>query len=249
MLVDSISYCVTDYNILTNYSFKFTKKKDGYYSVFDRGIGADRYQSNLKFYGTLEKMESLKSYIKSIRETNYFVFETELGEQFFGSDIDYTGSQNALILKFGDTLQKTWKGYSLELLLEIVEPSFTGSATLPDLKYSEHSFNANANYTRNFNINYKLETSDETTYTDNLTDTGHFNGTFYFNDSQMRNLRRFYASNRGAAFYINSISGVIYPFGKRRNIVFPARVKMIGMKEKYVSPNRWKTIIKLAEDN
>jgi len=54
------------------------------------------------------------------------------------------------------------------------------------------------------------------TYADHLADAGKFEGMLTFSTEDMRNMRAYLRTVRGASFTVSGIAGVKYPWGPRR---------------------------------
>jgi hypothetical protein len=130
-------------------------------------------------------------------------------------------------------------------------PSFTfvGSATLPKLKKLSFGMDADADRT----VEKRFSYYGYGFYADPRSDAGVFTGEFVFNDSDMRDLRRFQATQRGTKFSLASgvISGVPYPFGYTRHTAtggYPYYSKILKIEdESFYSVGWWKCKITLAE--
>lgn len=246
MLINSIDYKIKEYDILTNYSFKLKEIGNGKFILSDRGAACDYYISTITMHSTKDILDSLQVYLELQRSTSdtITVNFSSSGEKPFGASIDYSGAYSVYVLDIGKVLQKTFKGYSLTISLQLITPIFLGSATLPDLKYSSFKFDANAEYTKITNTSY----TNDALPIENNCDYGTFKGTFYFNDSNMANLERYVADKRGLPFYLNDISGLEYIFSKRKKIKFPVRVRILELDYKYKSPDRWECKLELIEE-
>jgi hypothetical protein len=80
-------------------------------------------------------------------------------------------------------------------------------------------------------------------FEDRRSDAGTFSGDFIFTQNEMANLRQFYATQRGTAFSLTAISGVLYPFGKIRHTAtggYPYVVKILKIEdEKMWGVSHW----------
>lgn len=244
MNINGIDYYIKDFEVLTDLSFQYQKLDNGHRSVTDRGTSGDYYGSRITIYDTLETLDTLLDYFRDqrIAETISITFEST--EQIFGADIDYTNPLGVTIIDDSGTSQSTWKGFETSINMQLPVKTFLGPAEFPTLNYSSHTFEPLAENTRNVRFHY-----DTTAYIfDSNSDSGIFTGEFFFTDLEMRKLRRFHATNRGAPFYINDIPGLDYMFGRKRNLIFPVHVKLLSVKERYDGPNRWACKIRLVEE-
>jgi hypothetical protein len=85
-------------------------------------------------------------------------------------------------------------------------------------------------------------------YADFSSDSGTFVGQFNFSADEMANVRRFAATNRGAAFTLPAIAGVLFPFGPRRGAgPFSVKLKLIE-EEAMWGVSRWVCKLTFVED-
>jgi len=246
MIIDSVTYYITEAQVDTNLSFKFEITPNGKYSAKNRGISSDVYRTKISMYDSKSTLETLTDYFETLRALGSTVvpIEFETGEEVFGADIDYTGAISCILLNESPIYQRELNSYSLEFELELYSPAFTGTPVMPDLQYTEPNWTATAEKTKDVVLSY-----DGAIFINNMdSDHGIFRGKFYFTDDEMANLRRYHSSLRGEPFYIYDISGLEYLFGKKRDVIFPVRVRMVEVSERLENPGRWGCNITLVEE-
>lgn len=226
-------------------ALKWVQASDGNYYASDRGLSSDQYGSEIQIAGKEDVIDNFITQYNNNRGS--FVINLSnfnLGEHIFGEDIDYSHSPYLRAnMELSDKVQKSWKGFTLPIKLNLIDKFFTGSSSLPDLKTLSIGYSANTKYRINIMDSY----TGSFTYQDDESENGIFTGIFIFSNSGMKSLRRFYSTQRGSSFTLTEISGVTYPFGVNRG-TFPFGVKIIEMKDQgQISPNLWKARLKLAE--
>lgn len=232
---------------LTSLALQWRELADGNWIATDRGAAADTYDSRIQLYGTETVINEFikEMYDNRAAASNVFAMGSFADDELiFGADVDHTGSISGTVLEIGDRAQRTWKGFAVQATIRALSPSFVGSATLPSLTSLEHGFEGDS--TRPIN---KSDTYDGTmSYADRRSDAGFFTGTFLFTLAEMRNLRRYLTTQRGATISIASISGVTYPFGTVRASGYPYSVKVLQWEDLGVrGVGRWRMRLKLAE--
>lgn len=245
----------TDYNVNilpdfrpeTRLAIKWHQASDGNYFAIDRTAAEDKYLSTIRVYGTKAVIDALIDEIQANRATDSHVIALSgfnATEQLFGMDIDYTGSINSTVLEIQPISQNTLRGFSVSMTLSALSPSFTGSPSLPTFKRLDVGFKSDSSWTFIKHKSYE----NNFTYQDKLADAGEFEGTFLFDDDEMKALRRYIATQRGASISISDVSGVDELFASRRGGTYPYSVKVIDWQDlgRY-TVNRWKMRIKFAE--
>lgn len=229
---------ITPFTLLVKPDFKpktipaleWVECADDNYKAVDRGASQDVYQSSFRVYKAETAINTFIEEVEANRAAGNH--QITLGsfsstEHIFGADVDYSGSITATVLEIEDRAQKTWKGYAVKVRVQAISPSFTGSATLPAFEHLEVGYVGDSSVPVN-----KMDTYDGTfSYLDRGTGAGYFTGTFSFSDANMKNLRRYLASQRGSSFSLTGINGVAYPFGKRRDSGYPYTVKCIDWED------------------
>jgi len=244
MILNSVTYYIKNFDPLTDYSFTFDKLQNGHYSVVDRGESADVYRARITVYDNKDTLDNLNDYINSLRESDTVPVTFDTTEQVFGADVDYSAGYGVSIVSATGVPQKSFKGFEYSFTIEVQNPTLTGVDTFPELNHSEHDFEPEYVNTRSINYGYDGTIG----LNDNNADHGIFKGTFYFNDIDMRNLRKYHRTKRGTSFYLNELPGFEYIFGRKRNITFPAHVRLLDFKESYDTVNRWKCKLRLVEE-
>jgi hypothetical protein len=236
-----------DFKSVTLPALEWVEVSDGNYKAVDRGASQDVYQASFRIYKTEAAVNTFIDEIEAnrIAGSNEITLSTFAStEHIFGADVDYSGNITATVLEIKDRKQSSWKGFSVQVKVQAISPSFTGSATFPDLEYLEVGYVGDSSVPIN-----KMDTYDGTfAYADRDAGAGMFTGTFTLSDTNMKNLRRYLASQRGAAFNLTGINGVTYPFGIRRSSGYPYSVKCVdwedlGMRDVH----NWRVKLVLAE--
>jgi len=203
----------------TEYSFSFLEVSNGDFKPIDRGASEDVYESTIELKGLLSDTGTYKgiqqflSEIKANRTIDSNVItlsEINDGEHFFGEDVNYASGVSCTVLKISEISQPQFNTYSLKVTLRLLSPTFVGTSTFPDLAILSPDFKTEDKWSINKQDSY----TGTFTYVEKDTDQGFFEGTFLFTRLEMRRLRRFVATNRGASFSLSGIDGVTYPFGE-----------------------------------
>lgn len=199
----------------TRLALTWTEASDGTYIATDRGFASDTYDTDIKVYGYLSDINNLVDAIQQNRAANSNVITLSWlhsDEHIFGEDVDHTTNINAVVLDYGVITQGSWGGFGVALKLRALSPALIGTSSLPTLKYLSYGYIADSSVTVN-----KYDTYGGTyAYADRLADAGRFEGVFTFSIVDMRNLRAYLRSTRGASFTVTDIAGVKYPWGPRR---------------------------------
>jgi hypothetical protein len=236
----------TDFRISTGLAIRWFQLSDGNWTFTDRGATVDTYETQMRLYGIKGPIEQFISEIEANRAAGSNQINISLcseNEKVFGADVVY----NSITATVLDTLvaeQNRLKSWSVQISLRAIAPTFTGTATFPTLKY--------------LNVGYKGSVEDWTirkvntyngvySYQDHLADSGVFEGTFQFTDTELRNLRRYMAVNRGATVTISEICGVTNPFGVTRP-GYPINVKILDLTgEEQRGIGNWYATLRLGE--
>lgn len=237
------------FEVETTIALNWIQVSNGNWYASDRGSSCDTYETVIKTYGKEPVINTLLEQFELNRlSDNHVILLSNFNsaEKIFGADIDYSGTLSCTILNNPEKNQNTWKGFGLDLrlrLLNLSEESFIGSSSFPSLKYLDIGYTGISKT----NVNKYDTYTGSFSYADDETNTGIFEGTFLLSDTEMKNFRRFAATQRGSSFSLTGINGVTYPFGPNRG-TYPLTVKMIEWKD--LGPTRlnmWKLKIKLVE--
>lgn len=215
-----------DFKPETAIALQWKEMDSGLWRATDRGAGSDVYEAHVTLWGLESVINNFVEQIDANRaaasnEVTLDYFAT--GEKIFGADVDVSGSVTATIMP-GMRKQKNWKGWTVQATIRALSPSFVGSVTLPSLDKLEfaHPFSDAENTI------LKSDSYDGTmSYIDRDADAGIFEGIFMFSDTDMKNLRRYIASQRGGNFTLSDIAGIDYPFGIKRQSGYPYTAKLI----------------------
>lgn len=221
------------FDVNTIWDLEWFDVSNGNYHAVDRGASGDYYAASLVTYGTESYVNNIITQLESNRQEDGILYMSGFAdnERIFGEDVDHSIPISGYVIAYGKRNQNSFKGYSFSLELRALDPSFTGSASLPDWTNAcvSHSPGIKADSSWSVN-NYDTYHSDFYSY-DKSTDYGLFKAVFRFSLTELRNLRRWYATNRDTSFSITSLAGVTYMFGPREG-TGPWNVKLIDIKEK-----------------
>jgi|GEM_PF-2773672 hypothetical protein len=236
----------------TVYALQWIQGANGTWYCVDRGSAADVYDVEISLYKDETTINNFINQIQANRESypatgaNILqLSEFNVQECIFGADIDYSGTINATAF-MERRIQGSWKGFGISLRLSALSPGFVGvTGVLPTLRFLDVGYDADANYTIN-----KLAAYDTTEYyQDHAADDGSFTGVYTFDPNEMIALRRFVATNRGAAFTTPSIIGVAAPWGRMEatSTVNMTYFEDMGMSNFVNGLPRWRAKITLSQ--
>jgi len=236
-----------DFKPITIPALEWVECADDNFKAVDRGASQDVYQSSFRIYKSEADINTFIEEIEANRAADNH--QVTLGsfsstEHIFGEDVDHSGNITATVLEITDRKQESWKGYSVKVKVQAISPSFTGSASFPSLTYLEIGYVGDSSVPVN-----KVDSYDGTfSYSDRGTGAGTFTGTFVFGVTDMRNCRRYLATQRGSSFSLTGINGVTYPFGIRRSSGYPYTVKCVDWEDLGMRDvGRWRMKLVLAE--
>jgi hypothetical protein len=236
-----------EYKPVTSLAIKWRQALNGNWKGTDRGSSADIYEAEIQLYGKESVIDNFIDEIQANRAADSHVLTLSSfadTEYIFGEDVDHSGSISATIVKFGSRKQATWKGWALDLKLRAISPSFTGSATFPTLEYLDVGPDADRNWTVNKFDSYIGTFS----YQDHNRDSGIFNGVFLLSASDMRDMRRYIATQRTGDFLLTDDFGFGDPFGSRSSGAYPYNCKLIEWEDLGLWGVQWRKIrLKFAE--
>jgi hypothetical protein len=217
---------------------------------------ADQYAcENIRLYGVESVINTFVNNLE-LNRTTVNMYQNILHltgfnatEKIFGADTNYSDNTGAVyVTAFVDRREQgSLKGWGLPLIMKRVGTppyTFIGDEQLPTLRHVDIGVDADADRTI-----LKQDTYNSIFYyADPASDAGLFSGTFNFSDAEMANLRRFAATQRGAAFTLPAIAGITYPFGSRRGAgPFSVKLKTIE-DEAMFGVSRWACKITFVED-
>lgn len=242
---------------VTKLAIKFHDLENGDYYSIDRGAAEDVYETELTVYGTETSVNDVIDAIEANRLATttpnelYFYNLSESGEKLFGADVDNTQTVDTYADAFKVNIstvnlraQNTWKGWSVSFMARCLSPTFTGAATFPVL-CPLPGMRADSEYT----INRMWAYTGENFIADQYSDYGIWSGTFKTEYANMRDLRRFVATQRGVEFSLAStkLVGVTNLFG-RRSSGYPYNVRILELDDYgNTSPDWWSGKITIAE--
>jgi len=220
------------------------------YVPIDRGFKSDYYSTNIVIHGTKEEVDSFLLFVENARSQLVRTFFLDLtSEPIFGENVDYSQFIEASISEIGKRINVAKDVYEVNVTFVAVTDSLTFNT------YTGEPFTAlcveygTEEYTENGTKFLTAYNTSEHFITDDFNDISFFTGTFSVNDTQMGNIRNFYRNVRGDSFVLTQdmLSGVQYPFGPSQG-GYPFNVKIIELKEVYISCNRYSVNITLVKD-
>lgn len=239
-----------EFRPVTTLALTWAQASSGQWNATDRGTSSDKYEATgIRLYGNESLTNAFITAIEANRTTsgtypNQIILSGfNSTEQIFGADIDYSGYIYATAW-LDRREQGSLKGWGQSLRMQALLPlSFVGTSALPSLRSVAIGVDADADRSI-----LKQDAYNSTIfYCDFGRDAGEFSGTLNLSASDMKNLRRFAATNRGGAFTLPTISGIQYPFGVRRGAgPFQAKLKSIS-DETMWGVSRWTCKINFVE--
>lgn len=221
-----------NYTVDTKRAMKWFQCEDGNWYAVDRGANSDIYEAQIDVYDNETNINNYLDEIKNMRDTQEHLIIMSgfaLDERIFGEDIDYSDPISGIIMDIGDRKQRSFKGFSTSFTLRALSPAFSGVASLPNfantcLEYSYSNIRDYA-YTR-------YDTYYGDMYVTNRNNSSSiFRGTFNLSNDDLRDLRRWYATNRDTSFSISDLNGIDYMFGPEEG-TYNHQVKILKIKEK-----------------
>lgn len=217
----------------TTLALKWAQLASNNWVATDRGAAADIYQAQLTVYGLEPTINELLTTLYNNRviatgSPNLLVLsDFASNEKIFGQDIDYTTSVNTTIINFGDRLQKSYHGFSISLTLQLINPSFTGSAGTITFQHIDIGYKADSTIELNKFDSYNGAFS----YLDHRSDTGIIEATATIKNTDHITFRRSLATQRGSAITTTIMNGINYPFGPNRSTTWPKNLTYIEVEE------------------
>ncbi|RPH42662.1 MAG: hypothetical protein EHM87_16115 [Burkholderiales bacterium] len=237
-----------EFRVRTKYALEWFQTSSGHWHYTDRGVTTDTYETEIKMHLLKGSVEELVYQLELNRRAGSNLLELSnfsSNEEIFGADVDYSGTINATLLGTPNVVQSRLKSYEVIMSLRAIVPAFVGTATFPTLKYLNIGYNANVD---KYTINKKDSYTGAYTCLDMASDAAIFEGTFQFSDSEMRNIRRWLAINRGSTISIASIYGVDKPWGVNRSTGYPISAKLLEISgEEMRGVSNWYARLKLGE--
>jgi len=203
-------YTLWGYKPVTKPAIQWIRCTDGNYYATDRGTDEDVFESNIVFKGPESEMITLAGILDAKRTV--FAVNCGTGEEIFGADIDYSDTLVVTVVKYGKMKRASFGQYAMPITLRLRNPSFTGSASLADLRLSQWDYEGDSTYdmTKIFSYN------DSARYLRSWVDVGLFRATFKQTFDEMKAIRRYLLTTaRTAAVSFPTQCGIPYPFGYR----------------------------------
>ncbi len=216
------------YRIDTRLSLKWVQLSSGNWVATDRGTTEDIYEAEVFTTGTESVINNIIDQLQANRiagsgtpnQITLSSFSTS--EKIFGENVNHT-SINATVLNQPKRAQVAWKTYSVSLLLRAISPTFSGSSSLPTLKYCEVGAEQDADFT----IKKSDSHNGTFSYADHRSDSGIFDAVFTLTTANMILIRNYIQNQRGGNFTLADSFGIAYPFGKRSSNSYPFTCKLI----------------------
>jgi hypothetical protein len=238
---------VTGYTVKTVLAIQWTQTACGNWYATDRGVENDYYEATVVMAGRYSVLENLVYQINKNRTNGSNVVTLSYfsdNERIFGADLVYN-SITATVLDFPEMVQRSLYMWQIKIRFRALKPlTFQGDATMPVLALVKTGYDGNVDLpTINKYDTYKGSYS----YLESNTDSGVFKGTFTLTQSAMADLRRYWATYRGAEQTITNIPGVYKPFGKLRP-TWPITCKIKSIDDEQMRDLRyWTCNVQLVE--
>jgi hypothetical protein len=237
-----------DFDVRTTLAIKWFQVSSGAWHYTDRGAAVDEYETTVEIQGLRGTIENFIAQVQANRiagSNEISLSNFASNEHVFGEDINYAVAIAATVLNTPVMSQNMLKSFSCSIQLRAIGPTFQTGATFPTLRYVDVGYEGKIQtYTLD-----KIDTYEGAyTYLDRRSDVGVFEGTIELTQTELRNLRRWVATNRGTTYSLPGIAGVVYPFGVVRGSTYPVNVKVLSLSdERMVGVSRCKVKIKLGE--
>jgi hypothetical protein len=207
-------YIQPDFKPITEIALQWVKLSNGNYQATDRGSSSDVFQSEITLSGVESTIQTILAQIQLNRDyaSGHVLTLSNFnsGEKIFGADIDYSGNIDVTVLKLKRKKQRSWKGFSVTLTLQAINPIFVGTASLPTLK-PEVGYNGDAI----FDVDKRDSYTGNFYYSDNDKDIGTFTAIYHLTDLDMMALRRYILTQRGSTISFPAMPGIQYAWGRR----------------------------------
>lgn len=240
-----------DFKVDTRLALKWTQCASGKWVASDRGATSDVYRTVLQTYG-------YEKYINDIIQAIYNNRVATSGtpnvltlslftdnEKIFGEDVDHSTTIQATVTNFGVRKQTSLRAFELELELQAIAPTFTGSAadTITFQNFTE-TYQADVEPSIN-----KYDTYNGTfSYLDHRSDSGVFEGTAILTNAQAIVFRRTLATQRDAPI-TTTLTGIDNVFGPTKTGTWPKNLVYLEVKDAgNFGLNRKKFQFKAVED-
>jgi hypothetical protein len=237
-----------DYKIDTTLDVQYYQLSNGNYTAITRGSDADIYNTSIKTYGTEAYISGVITMLDTAFNTSGLLTMSGFSsdETLWGDNIDYTAPLSGIVTEYGMLEQNSLNVYSLSLNIRLLDPVFTGSASLPDFTTSCVSIGYKADIIRSFSISDTYYGS--VTLNNMLRDAGMFTGLFNLTRDEVKGLRQWLRLNRTDTTTIiglNGVSGLFGPVGGS----YHHTVRILDFKEEETfGIDRWLCKITLVKE-
>jgi len=229
-----------EYQTKTQLGLEYFQTELGNYYVTDYSSNSDIYNLSITTFGT-------ESYINNIL-TNIDDWSVTVSGclcNYFGEDIDHSGTLSCNILSISPRETHSWKVFKLDIDIRLNNPTFKSLTTFdwsdPGCVGHEHTSDRIK----------KIITLD--TYNGSITqydpnqDEGICKFILNLSNANIGRLRQYYRVNRGSSFTLpNNCLGITYPFGPNSG-GGDKTVKLLSLSESHLGPLRGLVTVELVE--
>lgn len=213
----STVYVIQDYIPRTSPAIHWVKTSDGNFSAEDRGVSEDVFEADIVFNLKESELITLESELGTVGGGNEAAREQlnitlSEGEEIFGADIDISGTLAVSVVDYGEIARNSFQSFSMPLRLRLITPSYTGSASIANLRIADNRYAANSA----FDLRKLFAIDGSLSVLDGETDPGIFKAVFRQTQTEMKAIRRYLLTTaRTASVSFPSSIGVSEPFGQR----------------------------------
>jgi hypothetical protein len=221
---------------LTNLAIVWHQLASGNWRAGDRGAASDRYESQISIYGPETTINNFinQIYAGRVNGNNQITLSTFADdEKIFGENVDHSGSITATILEMPQRAQASLTGWGISdiYLRAIIDATdnenFTGTNTMPTLKYIETTGTADADYS----IKKMDSFTGALSYLDHGSDSGIFEAVFTLSNADFIKMRNYIRVTRSGDMTLADTFGATYPFGPRSSGSYSFTVKLIDWED------------------
>lgn len=222
-----------DFKIDTKLALTWVQSSNGQWSAVDRGIASDVYKTTVTLTAKQPEIEQFINAVEANRlnGANYFSLSGfESTEHIFGEEIDYTSPLNVTVLSIKELKQKSWKVWSIAVVMQLLSPIAFASTTpsfVPLL-----NVDVNIKKTNDYTVNKIESYQGSYTYLDHSSDSGIIEIDCLLSLSDTVKIKRFNEINRSDSIALTQahMPGISYPFGTTRP-TWPLSVKMLDLED------------------
>lgn len=217
----------------------------GFQSARDFGAARDIYEGSIIVRDTPDVLDSLQTILNANRN-GIVLSGFNDSEMIFGANVDYSGSINATVTKYGT--RKNLNNnviFQLELTFQAIAPTLlTTAPSLTGLNLQEQ-FDGD----RSTDVTKLFDYSGVASYLDHKTDAGIFHGTFLQTTEQMKAIRAYLLQTARANVipFPAMGNGVFYPFGANEGDSRFQMCNVISWSDKPVNYDLWELEITFSQ--